>query len=57
MMQFGVALRSRALTWFIDPGGYWWHPTYSSWLLLLVFSTTSSSVLLCNCGFYTSGVV
>jgi hypothetical protein len=39
----------------IDPGGYWWPPTYSNWLLLFVFSSTRSSVLLCNCGFYTSG--
>jgi hypothetical protein len=40
-----------------DPGGYWWPPTYSNWLLLTVFSSTRSFVLLCNCGFYTSGVV
>jgi hypothetical protein len=41
----------------IDPGGYWWPPTCSNWLLLSVFSSTCSYVLLCNCGFYTSGVV
>jgi hypothetical protein len=40
-----------------DPGGYWWPPTYSNWLLLTVFSSTRSSVILCNCGFYTFGVV
>jgi hypothetical protein len=39
------------------PGGYWWPPTYSNWLLLSVFSSTHSSVLICNCGFYTFGVV
>jgi hypothetical protein len=40
-----------------DPGGYWWPPTYSNWLLLSVFSSTCSFVRLCNCGFYTSRVV
>jgi hypothetical protein len=37
-----------------DPGGYWWPPTYSNWLLLTVFSLAHSFVLICNCGFYTS---
>jgi hypothetical protein len=41
----------------INPGGYWWPPTCSNWLLLPVFSSTRSSVLLCNCGFYTSGAI
>jgi hypothetical protein len=41
----------------IDQGGYWWPPTYSNWLLLSVFSSTHSSVIICNCGFDTSGVV
>jgi hypothetical protein len=22
---------------FIDPGGYWWPPTYSNWLLMSIF--------------------
>jgi hypothetical protein len=30
--------------------GYWWPPTYSNSLLLIVFSSTRSSVILCNCG-------
>jgi hypothetical protein len=38
---------------FTDLGGYWWPPTYSNWLLLTIFSSTRSYVLLCNCGFYT----
>jgi hypothetical protein len=41
----------------LDPIGYWWPLTYSNWILLTVFSSACSSVLLCNCGFYTSGVV
>jgi hypothetical protein len=40
-----------------DTVGYWWPPTYSNWLLLTVFSSTRSSIILCNCGFYTFGVV
>jgi hypothetical protein len=40
-----------------DPGGYWWPPTYSNWILLIVSSSTHSFVLPFNCGFYTSGVV
>jgi hypothetical protein len=47
-----IALREAS-----DPGGYWWPLTYSNWLLLIVFSSKRSSVILCNCGFYTSGVV
>ena len=38
----------------IDIGGYWWPPTYSNWLLLSIFSSTHSSILFCNYGFYTS---
>jgi hypothetical protein len=40
-----------------DLGGYWWPPTYSKWLLFTIFSSTRSFVVICNCGFYTSGVV
>ena len=40
-----------------DLGGYWWPPTYSNWHLLTIFSSTLSSVIICNCGFYTSGDV
>jgi hypothetical protein len=41
----------------IDPGGYWWPPTCSNWLILSVFSSVRSFILLCNCGFYTFGLV
>jgi hypothetical protein len=36
-----------------DQGGYWWPPTYCNKLLLIVFSSTCSSVLIFDCGFYT----
>ena len=39
-----------------DVGGYWWPQTYSNWLLLIFFSLACSSVLICNCGFYTFGL-
>jgi hypothetical protein len=59
MEQASITHRSRTLPsrGSNDPGGYWWPPTYSNWLLLTVFSSTRSSVILCNYGFYTSGVV
>jgi hypothetical protein len=40
-----------------DPGGYWWPPTCSNWLLFSFLSSSCSSVLLCNCGFYAFRVV
>jgi hypothetical protein len=40
-----------------DPGGYWWPPTYSNWILLTVFSSARSFVTFCNHGLYTSSAI
>jgi len=41
----------------LDPIRYWWPLTYYNWILLTIFSSARSYVLLCNCGFYTYGVI
>jgi hypothetical protein len=42
-----------------DPGGYWWPPTYSNWLILTFFSSARFSVMMTfifNCWLFTYGV-
>jgi hypothetical protein len=51
-----LSLSWYGMVWY-DLGVYWWPPTYSNQILLFVLRSTCSYVLICNCGFYTYGVV